>query len=67
MTIDFDLVEYIRQIRTIGAELPFPLAQHIVSSGASAVAPLVAIAIDTELLTGAAPLCFAVTRLAIAG
>ena len=59
MTIDFDLVEYIRQIRTIGAELPIPLAHHIVSSGAAAVAPLVAIAIDTELLTGAAPLCFA--------
>ncbi len=59
MTIDFDLVEYIRQLRTVGAELPFPLAHHIVSSGAAAVAPLVAIAIDTELLTGAAPLCFA--------
>jgi hypothetical protein len=24
MTIDFDLVEYIRQLRTIGAELPIP-------------------------------------------
>lgn len=59
MTIDFDLVEYIRQIRTIGAELPIPLAQHIVNSGEAAVAPLLAIAIDTELLAGAAPLCYA--------
>jgi len=59
MTIDIDLHEYIRQLRTAGAELPMPLAQRIVAGGEHAVAALVALAIDTDLLNNAVPLCYA--------
>jgi len=59
MTNAFDALEYVRQLRTIGPEMPFPLAQHIIATGEDAVAPLVALAIDTELLVGAEPRCYA--------
>lgn len=59
MTIDIDLHEYIRQLRTVGAEMPIPLAQRIIAGGELAVPALVALAVDAELLNNATPLCYA--------
>jgi hypothetical protein len=56
MTVEIN--EYVRQLRTVGAELPIPLAQRIITTGELALAPLVALAIDTELVVGAIPLCY---------
>lgn len=59
MTTHIELLEYMRQLRTIGPEMPFPLAAHIIDSGADVIAPLTALAIDTTMLVGPAPLCYA--------
>ncbi len=59
MTTHIELLEYMRQLRTIGPEMPFPLAAHIIDSGGDVIAPLTALAIDTTMLVGPAPFCYA--------
>ncbi len=59
MNASVEVREYIRQLRTIGAELPIPLAQRIIAAGESALGDLVAMAIDTTALSGPTPLCYA--------
>ena len=59
MSMTVEINEYVRQLRTVGAELPFPLAHRIIEAGELALGPLVALAIDTELIIGPIPLCYA--------
>lgn len=58
MTASIELQEYMRQLRTLGPDMAIPIAAHVVETGTDAVAPLTALAIDTELLVGPAPLCY---------
>lgn len=59
MSTPIEVRESIRQLRTIGAELPIPLAMRIISAGDTALAELVAVAIDTSALSGVVPVCYA--------
>jgi hypothetical protein len=59
MTIDFDLLDYITQLRHAGLRPSEKLTQRILGLGEAAVTPLVELAADGKALLAEAPLCFA--------
>jgi hypothetical protein len=59
MPLDLAIADQVKQLRRAGLRPNERLAQHIVQAGAAAVGPLLALALDTELLHEDEPDCYA--------
>lgn len=59
MTIDFEVLDYIPQLRRVGPRPPEKLVQRIVALGPAAVAPLLALATNRDALYEEPPLAYA--------
>jgi hypothetical protein len=58
MTIDFEVLDYIPQLRRVGPRPPEKLVQRIVGLGDAATASLLNLATDREALYEDAPICY---------
>jgi hypothetical protein len=59
MSLDLAAGEYVKQLRRAGPRPAEHLIRHILQSGAGAVGPLLALALDTDLLHEDVPECYA--------
>lgn len=59
MPIDLAIADEVKQLRRVGIRPSERLAQHILAAGTAAVAPLLDLALQTDLLHEDEPLCFA--------
>jgi hypothetical protein len=59
MTLDLAVGEYVKQLRRIGPRPNEHLVRHILQGGPAAAGPLLALALETDLLHEDAPECYA--------
>jgi hypothetical protein len=59
MSLDLAVGEYVKQLRRAGPRPAEHLVRHILQGGAGAVGPLLALALDTDLLHEDVPDCYA--------
>jgi hypothetical protein len=59
MTVEFEVLDYIPQLRRVGPRPPEKLVQRILALGSAAVEPLLELAIDQDALYEEPPICYA--------
>ena len=59
MTLDLAVGEYVKQLRRVGLRPNEHLVRHILQAGGAAFGPLLALALETELLHEDEPQCYA--------